>query len=678
MARSWLTHWFTNKVRPVRRPVRKTIYHGRFRPKVEALDERVLPAVTATFSPVGGLVRVVGDALDNTVVVSRDAAGTILVNNGAVAIQGGQPTVANTREIMMNGGAGNDNLSLSETNGALPEAAIFGGDGNDVLIGGSGGNFIDGGTGNDTLLGGSGDDTFQWNPGDGSDVVEGQGGRDTMVFVGSDDAEKFDISANGSRVRLTRDVGNVTMDLNGIETIDLNALGGADTITVNDLSATDVSDVNLDLSGSAGTGDGQPDAVIINGTNGDDVGRIAAFDNGARIGAVVGLFPFVNITGAEATNDTLTVNALGGNDTVDASNLPANLIGLTVNGGAGNDTILGSQGNDTFVWNPGDGSDTIDGDGGFDTMVFNGSDDAEKFDISANGSRVRLTRDIGGVAMDLNGVEDIDLNANGGADTIAVNDQSTTDLFQVNLNLTSSAGSGDGQPDAVIVNGTNGDDVVRIAAFDNGTNIVVGGLLPKVSIVGAEGANDTLTVNTLGGNDTVDTSGLPAGLIGLTVNLGDGQGTLGDAGFEAPAVGAGAFGSFQYDPAGTPWAFAGLAGISGDGSGFTAGNPNAPEGAQVAFLQDTGSFSQAVSLAAGTYTLAFAAAQRGNFQASAQTFRVLVDGLAVGTFTPPGAGYSSLTATFTVAAGSHTITFQGLDSAGGDNTAFIDSVRLTQ
>ena len=49
----------------------------------------------------------------------------------------------------------------------------------------------------------------------------------------------------------------------------------------------------------------------------------------------MGSFPVVNITGAEGTNDTLTVNALGGNDTVDASNLPANLIGLSLNGGAG-------------------------------------------------------------------------------------------------------------------------------------------------------------------------------------------------------------------------------------------------------------------------------------------------------------------------------------------------------
>ena len=151
--------------------------------------------------------------------------------------------------------------------------------------------------------------------------------------------------------------------------------------------------------------------------------------------------------------------------------------------------------------------------------------------------------------------------------------------------------------------------------------------------------------------------------------------SLSDAGFESPAVGSG----FQYRPVGTPWTFTGGAGVAGNGSGFTAGNPNAPEGTQVGFLQQTGSFSQAVTgLAAGTYQLSFSAAQRANFQASRQDFRVLVDGVAVGTFTPSGTGYSSLTATFTVAAGSHTITFQGLDSAGGDNTAFIDNVQLTQ
>ena len=83
-------------------------------------------------------------------------------------------------------------------------------------------------------------------------------------------------------------------------------------------------------------------------------------------------------------------------------------------------------------------------------------------------------------------------------------------------------------------------------------------------------------------------------------------------------------------------------------------------------------------MGAGTYRLTFQAAQRGNFQTSRQDFRVLVDGAAVGTFTPAGTAYQQFTtAAFTVGAGARTITFQGLDSAGGDNTAFIDDVRLT-
>ena len=46
--------------------------------------------------------------------------------------------------------------------------------------------------------------------------------------------------------------------------------------------------------------------------------------------------------------------------------------------------------------------------------------------------------------------------------------------------------------------------------------------------------------------------------------------------------------TFKYDPTGSPWAFTGGAGVSGNKSGFTSGNPPAPQGVQVAFLQDSG------------------------------------------------------------------------------------------
>ena len=119
--------------------------------------------------------------------------------------------------------------------------------GNDILIGGEGGDLFNGGDGNDTALMGAGDDVFVWNPGDDNDTLEGLDGTDTMLFNGANVAENINISANGGRAIFFRDIANVTMDLNDVESIDFNALGGADNIVVNDLSGTDVSLVNIDL-----------------------------------------------------------------------------------------------------------------------------------------------------------------------------------------------------------------------------------------------------------------------------------------------------------------------------------------------------------------------------------------------------------------------------------------------
>ena len=55
-----------------------------------------IQAVTSVFaSSAGGTLSVFGDALANNMTISRDAAGKILVNGGAVPVLGGTPTVAN-------------------------------------------------------------------------------------------------------------------------------------------------------------------------------------------------------------------------------------------------------------------------------------------------------------------------------------------------------------------------------------------------------------------------------------------------------------------------------------------------------------------------------------------------------------------------------------------------------
>jgi Ca2+-binding RTX toxin-like protein len=128
-------------------------------------------AITASFSPGARVLSVFGDSLDNTIVASRDAAGNILINGGAVSVVGGSPTVASTDTIQVFGQGGDDTISLNEANGALPAAQLFGGAGNDVLTGGSGADLLFGQSGNDTLLGKGGTDLLFG--GEGNDVLTG-------------------------------------------------------------------------------------------------------------------------------------------------------------------------------------------------------------------------------------------------------------------------------------------------------------------------------------------------------------------------------------------------------------------------------------------------------------------------------------------------------------------------
>src|SRR5439155_19354595 len=168
---------------------------------------------------------------------------------------------------------------------------------------------IDGNGGNDLAFLGAGDDTFVWDPGDGSDTVEGQDGTDSLVFNGANIAEKIELSANGNRLKFTRDIGTITMDTAGVEQVDFNALGGADLATVNDLSGTDVDAVNVDLAATLGgaTGDLQPDRVVVNATNNDDTIRING--NAAEV-TEKGLDPRIGILHAEVANDRLEINSV--------------------------------------------------------------------------------------------------------------------------------------------------------------------------------------------------------------------------------------------------------------------------------------------------------------------------------------------------------------------------------
>jgi Ca2+-binding RTX toxin-like protein len=436
-------------------------------------------AITAKFSAGSGLLSVTGDNIDNTIIASRDAAGNLLINNGAVSVVGGSPTVANTVEIDIFGRNGNDTIALDESNGALPSAHLFGGNGNDVLTGGSSADLLFGQNGDDTLLGKGGDDQLFggngndvltggagsdqvfgqngndlmiWNPGDGSDLFEGGNGTDTAEVNGGNGAETFTIAANGGRVQFDRvSPAPFSIDIGTTENLVLNANGGDDIITAgNGLAGL----IQLTLDGGAGNDQ-------ITGGDGNDV----------------------------------------------------------IIGGTGNDLALMGAGDDTFVWNQGDGSDIVEGQSGADTLTFNGFSANENFDISADGSRARLSRDLGNVVMDVNGTETINVHAQGGADTITVNDLAGTDVSNVNLDL----GGADGQVDTVVINTTDGDDAI---SFTNKDGVVtVSGLAAELTISNFE-ADDRLVINGVGvplGSVTQSAALLSQFMASSFVTAADGQ-----------------------------------------------------------------------------------------------------------------------------------------------------------
>jgi Ca2+-binding RTX toxin-like protein len=304
--------------------------------------------------------------------------GTNASDTIALRLQAGQPGIlqvdvgddgsaefsfnrAEIAEIFVNAGNGGDSVSIDESNGVFSNiipTTIAGGNGSDRLVGGSGTGTIFGGNGNDTLAGGNGnetllggngndsidgnrgndvgvlgngDDTFVWDPGDGSDVVEGQNGHDTMVFNGAAAAEHFDLTANGNRLRFFRDVGNITMDTDGVERVEATTLGGADVVTVTDLRRTDVSELDVDLAATLGgaTGDGQPDSVVVNGTDADDTIEVSGDAAGVKVS---GLVPTIQVFHPEVANDRLEIKTLAGTDTVDSADLAAGAIQLFVDG----------------------------------------------------------------------------------------------------------------------------------------------------------------------------------------------------------------------------------------------------------------------------------------------------------------------------------------------------------
>lgn len=443
------------------------------------------------------------------------------------------------------GSVGDIRLLLDGGNG---DDFISSGAGDDLLRGGRGSDFVIGGKGDDTADLGTGDDIFAWANGDGSDVVEGGRGRDSLRFDGFAADEAFELSAAGGRALLTRDLGDIRMDLNHVETVTIRTQGGADLVAIGDLTGTDVTSIEIAMSLPGRAGDDAADSVSLAGGAKGETIDIAS--GGGSLVTVNGLPASVDVFGVEAI-DTLIVSGGDGDDIIRAQDVQADQAHLTLDGGTGDDFLFGSDGadlilggdgddritggggdddvfgargdeiailgagDDRFSWDPGEGNDAVVGGDGLDTLDFDGSGSNEEISVTADGGDAVLLRDVGAVRMDLNGVERIDLHLFGGTDMVTVSDVGDTDLDDVVIDLSGP----DGAADFVVVEGSEAADDVTIGV--DGDAIVVSGLSATIRIVGAEDGLDQFLFRGFGGDDRIDASALSG--IALFVQGGAGD-----------------------------------------------------------------------------------------------------------------------------------------------------------
>ncbi|MEE2738036.1 MAG: calcium-binding protein, partial [Planctomycetota bacterium] len=317
---------------------------------MELLEHRLLLSVDTDFS--GGILTITGSSDNDVIDVSIDPDGALLLNDIEIA---GAPTTSNTDGIVIVAGAGDDQITLDQSSGALAPGATSETAGeSEIEV------TVDAGAGNDAL------------------TLRGQDGEaDTMKPSGS----AVDINGDND--------GDVT--LIALEEIGLFGGGENDSISLTGWTAADASAVGIVK-------------ISVDGGAGDDVLR------GGDLGSVtlVGGDGADNIRGGEAAEEIYggdgddTLNGMGGQDSLygeaGSDVIKAGKAGLStaqnrvyVDAGAGNDTVLTFNGADTIYGREGDdvirsrpgndviyggpGNDVLDGGNSNDTLYGEAGDD---------------------------------------------------------------------------------------------------------------------------------------------------------------------------------------------------------------------------------------------------------------------------------------------------------------
>ena len=227
--------------------------------------------------------------------------------------------------------------------------------------------------------------------------------------------------------------------------------------------------------------------------------------------------------GAFTTSRPTRINGGAGNDTLLGGGGGETLIGGAgndvIDGHGGADMVGGGDGNDSVFWNAGDGNDVVRGGAGIDTLVVTGSAADEFLGTTSRFGRVTFVRslrdpfDPGNASLDLDDIEAIRVRPLGGNDEVHLLDMTGSDVVRVDVDLAASPGGSftDLQSDRVEVIGTVGND--SISATANTGQVTVSGLTATVDVRGADPDIDTLAITTLSGADVVTVAPAVLGLI---------------------------------------------------------------------------------------------------------------------------------------------------------------------
>ncbi|HKI64047.1 MAG TPA: Ig-like domain-containing protein, partial [Burkholderiales bacterium] len=187
-------------------------------------------------------------------------------------------------------------------------------------------------------------------------------------FVFGDGSDTINVAVGDSRTQVTSPSSESVDFVNPTGTVTVQAGGGDDNIVITGTPG-------YQLLVDAGAGNNRvtssvPVGALVSGTEGDDV--ITVSDAGGVVSFDVNGTP-----GTLAGANSVTVDARGGDDTVDASGVET--MSVTLMGGAGDDFLIGGAGDDVLRGGLGDdtliggaGADLLDGGEGDDTALVHG------------------------------------------------------------------------------------------------------------------------------------------------------------------------------------------------------------------------------------------------------------------------------------------------------------------